>query len=262
MTADTEDLLGYPVCSLPTDLLLDRLEDSLESDGPCRCLTCINPHSYVVALRDPEFRDALHAADWLIPDGVGIVLASRVQSGTVRHRITGWDIFFGLHERLSRAGRGRVFFLGASEETLAQIRVNIARDFPGITVAGSLSPPYSTSFTAAETTAMIDAINASGADILWVAMTAPKQEKWIYAHAGRLDVRLAFAVGAVFDFYVDNVPRSSLVFQRLGMEWLPRLAREPRRLWRRTFISAPVFLWHVVRYCVIGGAARRERIDR
>ena len=253
MTVGTEDLLGYRVCSLPTNVVLNGLEDALKANGPCRWLACINPHSYVVALSDTDFRDALHGADWLIPDGVGMVLASRLRSGTIKGRITGWDIFFGLHDRLSPARRGRVFLLGASEETLARMRDNLARDFPGLIIAGSLSPPYRPSFTAAETTAMIDAINASDADILWVAMTAPKQEKWLHAHAGRLNVRLAFAVGAVFDFYVGNVPRSSPVFQRLGLEWLPRLAREPRRLWRRTVISAPIFLFHLARYYLMRG---------
>jgi N-acetylglucosaminyldiphosphoundecaprenol N-acetyl-beta-D-mannosaminyltransferase len=98
-----------------------------------------------------------------------------------------------------------------------------------------------------ELEAMIAAINQASPDILWVGMTAPKQEKWIHQNLHRLDVRFAAAIGAVFDFYTGRVIRSHPVFQRLGLEWLPRLIQEPGRLWRRMFISAPVFMWHVVR---------------
>ena len=94
---------------------------------------------------------------------------------------------------------------------------------------------------------MLAAINAAAPDVLWVGMTAPKQEKWLHANRARLDVKFAAAVGAVFDFYAGRVKRSHPVFQKLGLEWLPRLLQEPRRLWRRNFVSTPVFLWHLLR---------------
>ena len=94
---------------------------------------------------------------------------------------------------------------------------------------------------------MILAINAAAPDVLWVGMTAPKQEKWIRANQDRLNVRFAGAIGAVFDFYTGKIKRSHPVFQRFGLEWLPRLLQEPRRLWRRMFLSAPVFVWHVLK---------------
>jgi N-acetylglucosaminyldiphosphoundecaprenol N-acetyl-beta-D-mannosaminyltransferase len=249
-----EIILGYRVSTSHLDGLINELEASRKTDQPCRWLACLNPHSYVTALHDARFRDALHSANWLIPDGVGIVIASRAQSGQVADRITGWDVFLGLHNRLNHAGEGRIFLLGSSEETLNKITTKLAQDFPRVTVVGSLSPPYRSVFTTEETNAMIDRINASGADVLWVALTAPKQEKWIHENCSRLDVRIALAVGAVFDFYAGNVLRSSALFQRLGLEWLPRLLREPRRLWRRTFISAPIFLLHVL--CTMVGYRR------
>ena len=92
---------------------------------------------------------------------------------------------------------------------------------------------------------MIGAVNRAGPDVLWVGMTAPKQEKWIYENRDKLHVKLIAAVGAVFDFYTGNVKRSHPWFLEHGLEWLPRLLQEPRRLWRRTFISAPVFFWLV-----------------
>jgi N-acetylglucosaminyldiphosphoundecaprenol N-acetyl-beta-D-mannosaminyltransferase len=93
---------------------------------------------------------------------------------------------------------------------------------------------------------MIDLINQSKADVLWVGMTAPKQEKWIYQNKNRLSVKFIGAIGAVFDFYTGEVKRSPVLFQKLGLEWLPRLIQQPKRLWRRMFISAPYFLWHVI----------------
>jgi N-acetylglucosaminyldiphosphoundecaprenol N-acetyl-beta-D-mannosaminyltransferase len=94
---------------------------------------------------------------------------------------------------------------------------------------------------------MVEAVNRVRPDILWVGMTAPKQEKWIYLNRNRLEVRFIGAVGAVFDFYAGNVKRSHPIFQRLGLEWLPRLLREPRRLFKRNFVSSPLFLYRVFR---------------
>jgi N-acetylglucosaminyldiphosphoundecaprenol N-acetyl-beta-D-mannosaminyltransferase len=114
-------------------------------------------------------------------------------------------------------------------------------------VAGTYSPPFKPTYSAAELDKMVAVINTSNADVLWVGMTAPKQEKFIYQNKDRLNVRFAAAIGAVFDFYAGNVKRSSPNFQRIGLEWLPRLLQEPGRLWRRMVVSAPIFLYHVLR---------------
>ena len=148
---------------------------------------------------------------------------------------------------MNRHGGQSVFFLGATEVTLAQIRTKMAHDYPQIYVAGTYSPPFKATYSEEELDVMIDAINAAKPDVLWVGMTAPKQEKWIHDNLGKLDVRFAGAIGAVFDFYAGKVKRSPLLFQRLGLEWLPRLIQQPRRLWRRMFISAPIFLFDVVK---------------
>ncbi|KJS08382.1 MAG: hypothetical protein VR73_05950 [Gammaproteobacteria bacterium BRH_c0] len=213
----------------------------------CQWLACLNPHSYAVAKGDAQFNAALMDADWLIPDGAGILLASRIQGGNIRERITGSDIFWQMHKLMDRAGGLRVFFLGSTEETLTLIYSKMAVDFPNIQVVGTYSPPFKPEYSPQELDEMIDAINATQADVLWVGMTAPKQEKWIYVNRERLEVRFAAAIGAVFDFYTGRVKRSHPVFQWLGLEWLPRLVQQPRRLWRRMFISAPIFLWDAVK---------------
>lgn len=256
MNTETETILGYEVFSSPAQSLFDVLETGLDDRRPCRWLACLNPHSYVTALHDVHFRQALESADWLIPDGAGILIASRSTSGKIKQRITGWDVFVGLNQRLDHRGGGRIFLIGSSENTLAKLRARIAQDYPNVSVVGTYSPPFRASYTEAETETMINTVNASNANILWVAMTAPKQEKWIHDNVSRLNVDLAFAVGAVFDFYAGNVKRSSPIFRRLGLEWLPRLVQEPRRLWRRTFVSAPVFLGHMLYHHLFGRSLR------
>ena len=183
----------------------------------------------------------------MIPDGSGIVLASCLLGGKIRQRITGSDIFSALNSKVNELGGFSVFFLGSTTECLEEIRVRMARDFPRVRFLGSYSPPFKQDYTDNELDAMVEAINQVRPDILWVGMTAPKQEKWIHRNLHRLDVRFAAAIGAVFDFYTGRIKRSHPYFQRLGLEWLPRLVQEPKRLWRRMFISAPIFLWHVMR---------------
>lgn len=246
-----ERILGYAIDALSMEgCVADIFESTAgQVDGERRCkwLACMNPHSYAVSLDDVKFAEALQAAEWLVPDGSGMVLASRILGGEIRDRVTGSDVFYGLHQRMNAVGGMSVFFLGATEETLVLIRKRMARDYPDVRVAGTYSPPFKPSYSPAELDEMINAINGAEPDVLWVGMTAPKQEKWIYENRARLNVRFAGAIGAVFDFYTGRVKRSHPVFQRLGMEWLPRLVQQPRRLWRRMFVSAPIFLWHVVK---------------
>jgi N-acetylglucosaminyldiphosphoundecaprenol N-acetyl-beta-D-mannosaminyltransferase len=240
-----ENILGYDVNALSVDACADSLFKSLR-EGKSTWLACFNPHSYAVTLQDETFARALKTADWLVPDGAGVVLASRLLGGKIQDRVTGSDVFAGLHQRMNAAGGMSVFFLGATEETLALMRQSMARDYPNIKVAGTYSPPFKEVYSPAELDAMINAVNSATTDVLWVGMTAPKQEKWIYQNKDRLNVKFIGAIGAVFDFYAGTVKRPHPWFLDRGLEWLPRLLREPRRLWRRNFISTPLFLFHVM----------------
>lgn len=239
---EKEELLGFLVENVNQSLLLDDIASWVREGRQCRWLACINPHSYALAKNNPEFTEALRKADWLIPDGAGIVLASRVLGGKISGRITGSDIFKGVHDRLNRMG-GTVFLLGATETTLNKMSCRLREEYPGILISGTYSPPFRSAFSAKETEEMIDAINSASPDVLWVGMTSPKQDVWLASNHSRLNVKFAAGVGAVFDFYSGNVERSHPIFQKLGLEWLPRLLQEPRRLWRRMFISAPIFLF-------------------
>ena len=240
-----EDILGFPVTTRDLDECIDQIASWIRSEKQARYLVCANPHSLEVARSDPLFRRSLLEADMLTPDGEGILLASRILKGSIKRRITGSDIFSGLTRKFDREGKCRYFFLGSTNENLTQIREKMKKEFPGIEVAGMYSPPFKEDFSDEDTRTMVEIVNRVQPHVLWVGMTAPKQEKWIYRHKKKLEVRFIGAIGAVFDFYVGTVKRSHPWFLEHGLEWLPRLVREPRRLWGRNFISHPKFLMRV-----------------
>ena len=212
-----------------------------------RYMACANPHSLVVASRDSEFMEALKNADVLIPDGVGVVLASRAMKTPIRDRVSGTEYFIKMTEMAQNNGGAKYFFLGSSENVLARIRSRIQFEYPSIVVCGTYSPPYKDTFSDSDNCRMLSAINKAKPDVLWVGMTAPKQEKWIYSNRIKLEVPFIGAIGAVFDFYAGTKARSSVFWQHLGLEWLPRFLREPGRLWERNMKSTPIFLRWVVR---------------
>jgi N-acetylglucosaminyldiphosphoundecaprenol N-acetyl-beta-D-mannosaminyltransferase len=243
----TITLLGYDIVAGRINDCVSDIARAISEHAEPRSFACLNPHSHVIAKQDSAFYEALQAVDWLVPDGAGVVLASLFLQCPVQERITGSDVFYGLHDQMNRQGGGSIFFLGSSEEILAEIRKRMGADYPNLRVVGTFSPPYKAEFSPTEQDEMIASINAVKPDVLWVGMTAPKQEKWIHQNRHRLDVKFVGAIGAVFDFYTGKVKRSHPVFQKLGLEWLPRLFQEPRRLWKRMGISAPIFIWDVLK---------------
>jgi N-acetylglucosaminyldiphosphoundecaprenol N-acetyl-beta-D-mannosaminyltransferase len=208
----------------------------------------VNAHSFVVAQRDPAFADALMDADALLPDGISIVKASRWlrMQNAPDEKIAGADLFAYEMEKLNAKG-GTCFFLGSSPKTLAMIEEKAKTAYPNIRVV-TYSPPYKASFSKEESKAMVEAVNAADPDLLWVGMTAPKQEKWLYDHWRELDIHChAGAIGAVFDFFAGTVERAPQKWIDLGLEWLYRLIKEPRRTWRRYLIDNPKFLGLVLK---------------
>jgi len=205
----------------------------------------ISPHSYIVARKDNLFSEALMASDFIIPDGVGIVMAARALAGKKIEKIAGSD----LHDVIINAlniRKGSCFYLGSSDATLQKIRERLSREHPAVRV-GSFSPPYKTVFSKDDNILMINAINEFNPYVVFVGMTAPKQEKWVYQNKHLINAPVICSIGAVFDFYAGTVKRPGKFWIYIGLEWLPRLLREPRRLWRRTLISTPLFIWFVLR---------------
>ena len=213
-------------------------------------INTINPHSYCIAKKDHKFRDALKASDILLPDGTGIVYASSVLNKTDIPRITGSDIHLHLLAEAQRLGL-KVFYLGSSDMVLQKIKERVNSEYPNI-VVGVHSPPFKKEFNEEDNAAMIKAVNAFSPDILFVGMTAPKQEKWVAENASSLNAGIISSIGAVFDFYSGAVKRPGIFWQKLGLEWLPRLLRDPIRLWNRTFVSTPLFLLDVFKLKVTG----------
>ena len=228
------------------DILTSRAELAKLPEGKL-LINTINAFSYDNARKDVLFSEALQKGDVLIPDGISIVKACRFLNAKSqpKERIAGWDLFVYEMEKLNRVG-GRVMFLGSSDAVLNLIRQRVAEKYPKIEV-DTYSPPYKPEFSDEDNEAMISAINHSNPDLLWIGMTAPKQEKWAYTHLDRLDVHCHIGtIGAVFDFFAGTVKRAPERWQRVGMEWLYRLLSEPRRMWRRYFIGNAKFIYYIM----------------
>lgn len=228
------------------DILTSRAELAKLPEGKL-LINTINAFSYDNARKDVLFSEALQKGDVLIPDGISIVKACRFLNAKSqpKERIAGWDLFVYEMEKLNRVG-GKVMFLGSSDAVLNLIRQRVAEKYPKIEV-DTYSPPYKPVFSDEDNEAMISAINHSNPDLLWIGMTAPKQEKWAYTHLDRLDVHCHIGtIGAVFDFFAGTVKRAPERWQRVGLEWLYRLLSEPRRMWRRYFIGNAKFIYYIM----------------
>lgn len=249
-------------------------------------INTINAHSYNTARKDRLFAEALTNGDVLIPDGVSIVKACRwiKAKSQPKERIAGWDLFSFEMENLERKQCGMlnvecgannssldnsqsaladnpkfkiqnsefrspqrtVMFMGSSEKVLDLIVKRAAEVYPHLKVV-TYSPPYKPEFSEEDNKAIIDAINAADPDLLWIGMTAPKQEKWTFSHWDELNIHCHVGtIGAVFDFFAGTVERAPVWWQRHGLEWLYRLLKEPKRMWRRYIIGNALFLFNVI----------------
>lgn len=211
-------------------------------------INTINAHSYNTALKDDFFAEALMKGDALIPDGASIVMACRKlkAKSQPKERIAGWDLFTMEMERLNRTG-GTCFFMGSSEKVLKLIREKGKTVYPNIRIE-TYSPPYKPEFSEAENREIIEAINRANPDLLWIGMTAPKQEKWAYRHWNELHIHChCGTIGAVFDFFAGTMERAPMWWQEHSLEWLYRLIKEPKRMWRRYIIGNTLFIRNVMR---------------
>lgn len=211
-------------------------------------INTINAHSYNTALKDDFFAEALMKGDALIPDGASIVMACRKlkAKSQPKERIAGWNLFTMEMERLNRKG-GTCFFMGSSEKVLKLIREKGKTVYPNIRIE-TYSPPYKPEFSEAENREIIEAINRANPDLLWIGMTAPKQEKWAYRHWNELHIHChCGTIGAVFDFFAGTMERAPMWWQEHSLEWLYRLIKEPKRMWRRYIIGNTLFIRNVIR---------------
>lgn len=211
-------------------------------------INTINAHSYNTALKDPLFAEALLKGDILIPDGASIVMACKWLKAKSQptERIAGWDLFCLEMEKLNKKC-GKCFFMGSSPKVLDLIREKTKTIYPNILVE-TYSPPYKSEFSSEENKAIINAINQFRPDLLWIGMTAPKQEKWVYTHWNELNINCHVGtIGAVFDFFAGTIQRAPIWWQEHSLEWLYRLIKEPKRMWRRYIIGNTLFIYNIMR---------------
>lgn len=235
------------------DLSIVESRDALASIPEGKVLiNTINAHSFNVAQKDELFAEALAKGDYLIPDGASIIKACKLlkAKSQPKERIAGWDLFAfemkRLNDRRNRDERKyKVMFMGSSEKVLSLIRERAANDYPNLEVV-TYSPPYKPEFSDEDNAAIIKAINDANPDLLWIGMTAPKQEKWTFQHWKELNIHCHVGtIGAVFDFYAGTAQRAPKWWQEHSLEWLYRLIKEPKRMWRRYVIGNPLFLWNI-----------------
>ena len=259
-------------CLKSLDILGSKAELASLPEGKL-LINTVNAHSYNTARKDSLFAEALTNGDVLIPDGVSIVKACKwiKAKSQPKERIAGWDLFSFEMEKLERESvkcemlnvklednnstlnnqhstlKKTVMFMGSSQKVLDLIVKRAAEVYPHLKVV-TYSPPYKPEFSDEDNKAIIDAINAANPDLLWIGMTAPKQEKWTYSHWNELNIHCHVGtIGAVFDFFAGTVERAPIWWQEHGLEWLYRLIKEPKRMWRRYIIGNSLFLWNMTK---------------
>ena len=241
---DMLDVLGMKVNLVDCAYAMDQIEDWISADGETRTIIVTGFHGLHVALDDPDFRDLIGEADLFVPDGIAPLLISRRLGLRDHGRVTGADLMQGFFDLANKKGYSSYFF-GDTDETLAALQEKVEAHWPGHKVAGMFSPPFGAT-SEEEVDRMIAAINDAKPDVLWVGLGLPKQERWIRANRHKLKVPVAIGVGAAFGFHSGKVSRVPAWIGKGGFEWMWRLLAEPKKLWRRSLIDGPRFVFGIV----------------
>ncbi len=202
------------------------------------CATSV--HGIILAKDDPAFAQVLNSADITAPDGMPVVWALRSFGSARQERVYGPTLMLELCRSAARNGH-RIYLYGGHPDVLTPLEARLREQSPGLQIAGRCSPPFSP-MTAEEDQLIQDAIRESGADLIFVGIGTPKQEDWMFQHRDAFPGVTMIGVGAAFDFHAGRTPQAPAWMQRLGLEWLFRLAVEPKRLWRRYLLVTPRFL--------------------
>lgn len=220
-----ERILGVTVSDLNYDDLESRVASDIAEDRKS-FIVAINPEKILKARRDKELFDLLEKADYPIADGIGVVLASRIKKGNIKSRVTGIETMDELC-RLSRDNGYRIFLYGAKEESVTGAEAALKKKFPGIVIAGHINGYEK------DNNKITEKINAGNTDIIFVALGSPCQEKWIINNMDKLCCKVFMGVGGSFDVYSGMVKRAPERLRKMGLEWLYRLIKEPKRLFRQ-----------------------------
>jgi N-acetylglucosaminyldiphosphoundecaprenol N-acetyl-beta-D-mannosaminyltransferase len=239
----TRSVLGASIDVVSWEMALARIAnwaDKRESRYVCLC----NAHSIVSTKGDQGFAEAVEGADMATPDGMPVAWMLRRFGFADQERVSGPDLMWRYCADAERRGEA-VYFFGCSVETLAKLRTRLTEAFPRLVVAGMHSPPYRP-LTESEDEELINSINGSGAHVVFVSLGCPKQEKWMAEHRGRIEA-VMIGVGAAFSYHAGTLKRAPAWMRNHGLEWLHRLASEPRRLWKRYLVTNTMFILGAVR---------------
>jgi N-acetylglucosaminyldiphosphoundecaprenol N-acetyl-beta-D-mannosaminyltransferase len=234
------EVLGVPVSAVDYDGVMDWMDATVAARG--RGYICVAAtHTVMVAQEDDAAMDAVLGASMVVPDGQPLVWALRALGRPLPGRVYGPDLMLAHCERAAANGTRIFLYGGRNQGALVQLTLNLRRRFPGLRVVGGCSPPFR-DLAEDELDGVAEEINRTDADIVWVGIGVPKQEKWMAAMRERLDAPVLVGVGAAFDFHAGLVPQAPAWMQSAGLEWAFRLAQEPRRLWRRYLRYNPRFV--------------------
>lgn len=239
MRPRTREIVGTPVSIIDYEGVLDAFDNAIATRE--KIYVCCAPvHTLVTARDDAKLRTALKGAAIVTPDGMPVVWLARALGEDIEDRVYGPDLMLAQCERAAGAGQRIWLYGGFDQAALVQLRANLANRFPKLKIVGSWSPPHRP-LTDDETTGLIARIEADAPDVVWIGLGSPKQEIWMHRLRDRLSAPVLCGVGAAFDFHAGRVSQAPRWMQRNGLEWIYRLAREPRRLGPRYVRTNPRF---------------------
>jgi N-acetylglucosaminyldiphosphoundecaprenol N-acetyl-beta-D-mannosaminyltransferase len=253
---DTLAVLGVPLGLTDYEQTLDWIDATVASRG--RGYVCVsNVHAVMASAEDAELRSALLGSSINVPDGQPLVWAINLLGHSLGARVYGPELMARACARGAQTGQRLYLYGGRNQGALVQLALNLRQRFPGVRIVGGYSPPHRP-LTDDERDAVIKEINGSRADVVWVGIGVPKQEKWMAQMRGALEAPVLVGVGAAFDFHAGLVPQAPNWIQESGLEWAYRLAHEPRRLWRRYTRYNPRFVHAFTRQLVQHRRARER----
>ncbi|WP_242826900.1 WecB/TagA/CpsF family glycosyltransferase [Butyrivibrio sp. MC2013] len=222
------------------EAVLHVIRHAKELSGKYVCFS--NVHTSVMARENPEYAHVLNGSAFTFPDGNPIAVLQRKRGLSGADRIAGPDFMEHMF-RNTQDGKLSHYFYGSKQETLDRLKENLEKRYPGIVIKGMYSPPFR-KLSEEEDKEHVEMINAAGADIVWIGLGAPKQEKWMKDHEDKID-GIMMGVGAGFDFHAGTIKRAPDWIQKIGFEWLYRLFQDPSRLIKRYFITNIKFFWYI-----------------
>lgn len=233
---DQRQLFGLPIAAATMSQVLDKVDTTITDQG--RWLIGVVNAAKIVNMRRNELLDwSVRSADVILADGMSVVWASKLLGRALPERVPGIDLMTGMMRRAEKHGH-RVYFLGAEQAVLDKVLAHVAEHYPDLTVAGS----HHGYFDEAGEQAIAEDIRQSRANILFVAITSPKKEKFLARWAEHMRVNVCHGVGGSFDVMAGKVKRAPEMWQKLGLEWLYRIVQEPGRMWKRYLVTNTLFV--------------------